>query len=90
MANGNNRQGGGYRDEGRGLDDRRDNSKNSGTPASKPKAVYALTEREERTYWTRIGVAFVNRDDSITVCLEALPLSGRLQIRDEGERGERE
>lgn len=31
--------------------------------------------------WTRIGVGFVNRDDSINLLLDLLPVSGRLQIR---------
>lgn len=53
------------------------------------RTVLAITERDGRTYWTRIGVAFVNRDGSITVRLHALPVSGTLQIRDQEERGER-
>jgi hypothetical protein len=54
------------------------------------KAVFALTERGEKTFWTRIGVAFTNKDGSITVQLDALPVSGRLQIRDEESRSERD
>ncbi len=61
------------------------------------KAVFALTEREDKTYWTKIGVAFDNRDGSITCKLDALPVSGVLQLRpeeerdrDDRERGERE
>ena len=53
------------------------------------KAVFALTERGDKTYWTRIGAAFVNKDGSISVNLDALPVSGRLQIRDQEERDER-
>jgi len=53
-------------------------------------AVFALTERGERTYWTRVGSAFTNRDGSITCKLDALPVSGTLQIRDEEPRHERE
>ncbi len=41
------------------------------------------------TYWSKIGVAFTNRDSSITVQLDALPVSGRLQIRADEERPER-
>lgn len=33
-------------------------------------------------WWTKIGIGFVNRDNSINVVLDALPLNGRLQIRD--------
>lgn len=51
------------------------------------KDVYAITERDatagtEKNRWTCIGVGFVNRDNSINVVLDALPLNGRLQIRD--------
>ncbi len=54
------------------------------------KVVYAITERGEKSFWTRIGVAYTNRDSSITVKLDALPISGTLQIRDEESRGERD
>ena len=82
MAQGNSRQGG-DRDDGRGRDDRRGETRERDVAPSKPKAVYALTERNDKTYWTRVGIAFVNRDLSITVRLEALPVSGQLNIRDE-------
>jgi hypothetical protein len=55
-----------------------------------PKPVFALTERDEKTYWTRIGAAFSNKDGSITVQLDALPVSGRLQIREDEGREERD
>lgn len=49
------------------------------------KDVYAIYESKadnrERSRWVRVGVAFDNRDGSINVLLDALPLSGRLQIR---------
>ena len=47
------------------------------------KEVFTISEgKENTTRWTKIGVAFVNRDDSINVILDALPVSGRLHIRD--------
>ncbi len=48
------------------------------------KAVYAIVEREnaERDFWLRIGTAFVNRDNSLTVYLNALPTNSKLHIRD--------
>lgn len=56
----------------------------AGTGAIAPrKLVYAVTEKGEKSFWTRIGVAFVNRDGSMTVRLDAVPVSGVLQIRDE-------
>jgi hypothetical protein len=49
------------------------------------KDVYAIyesrSEGRERSRWVRVGVAFDNRDGSVNVLLDALPLSGRLQIR---------
>jgi hypothetical protein len=50
--------------------------------ASKMKIVYVITKRDQKSYWNRVGVAFVNSDGSINVKLEALPVSGELQIRD--------
>ncbi len=49
---------------------------------SKLKVVYVINERDGRNYWTRIGAAFVNRDGSLNVKLEAAPVSGEMQIRD--------
>ena len=62
------------------------------------KDVYSISERElsgssnlptgqageadNKNRWTRIGVGFVNRDNSINVVLDAIPLNGRFQIRD--------
>ena len=49
------------------------------------KDVYAIYESHadgrDRARWIRIGVAFDNRDGSLNVLLDALPLTGRLQIR---------
>ena len=40
---------------------------------------------KERSRWVRVGVAFPHRDGSLNVLLDAIPLSGRLQIRDRAE-----
>jgi hypothetical protein len=50
--------------------------------ASKMKIVYVISERNSKSYWNRVGVAFVNHDGSINVKLDAIPVSGELQIRD--------
>ena len=50
--------------------------------SSKMKIVYVITQRGGKSYWNRIGVAFVNNDGSINVRLEAVPVSGEMQIRD--------
>jgi len=39
---------------------------------SKMKIAYVVTQRGTQKYWTRIGVAFVNKDGSINVKLEAV------------------
>lgn len=36
----------------------------------------------KKSVWTRIGAAFVNKDDSINVLLDAIPIDGKLHIRD--------
>ncbi len=54
------------------------------------KLAYALTERDGKTYWNKIGIAFENRDGSLTVKLDAFPVSGTLQLRDEEPRDEQE
>lgn len=50
--------------------------------ARKHKICYNITTRGEKKYWNRIGVAFENSDGSINVKLDALPVSGELQIHD--------
>lgn len=56
------------------------NSSNNRQPS---KHVYAIVERENaKSFFTRIGAAWTNRDGSLTVRLDALPVGGVLQIRD--------
>lgn len=56
--------------------------------ASKMKIVYVISERGARKFWNRIGVAFVNSDGSLNVKLEAIPVSGEMQVRDYQPREE--
>ena len=50
---------------------------------STTKIVYTVVERHpHKSFWTRIGAAFVNRDGSLTVKLDAVPINGTMQIRD--------
>lgn len=56
--------------------------------ASKMKIVYVISDRNGRKYWNRIGVAFINADGSTNVKLEAIPVSGEMQIRDYVPRDE--
>jgi len=55
---------------------------------NKKKEVFTITEKpgadgNSKSYFVKCGVAFVNRDGSYTIKLDALPVSGVLQVRDE-------
>ena len=45
--------------------------------------VYTITETgaEQKNFWQRVGAAWRNKDDSINVTLNALPLNGKLHLR---------
>jgi hypothetical protein len=65
------------------------------TSGRKPLGVYAVLERKEgqRPFWLKVGAAFVNRDGSFSVLLDAVPLgTNRLQVREmrewEGQPGD--
>ncbi|MFT3914697.1 MAG: hypothetical protein QM704_11425 [Anaeromyxobacteraceae bacterium] len=49
--------------------------------------VWAIPKDEDKTngkgFWTRIGVAFTNRDGSLSILLDSLPLgTNKLQVRE--------
>jgi hypothetical protein len=51
------------------------------------KVVYTVVERAPgKSFWTRVGVGFVNRDGSMNLRLDAIPVNGTLQVRDWDER----
>lgn len=57
---------------------------------AKPKMLIAYVIVESKTddqkaFWNQIGVAFVNRDGSINVKLDAVPVDGKLQLRERQE-----
>ena len=56
---------------------------------SRLKVCYVITQRGEKKYWNRVGVAFLNSDGSINVKLESLPVAGDFQIRDYVPREEK-
>lgn len=57
---------------------------------NKRKTVYTIIETGEgKNIWRAVGSAFVNRDESLTVLLDALPTNGKLHIREATEREER-
>ncbi len=59
---------------------------------NKVKIAYTVVEREKdgRQFWVRVGAAFVNRDGSLSVRLDAVPVNGKLQIRDYQPRDARD
>jgi hypothetical protein len=50
------------------------------------KIVWTITERTvsgaTKSFWTRVGVGFVNRDGSISLRLDCVPINGTLQVRE--------
>ena len=51
--------------------------------------VYSIKETvekdEKRTLWVKAGTAWVNRDGSLNVYLDVLPLDGKLHVREFAE-----
>lgn len=47
-------------------------------------AVFTIRERAglEKPIWLRIGIAFMNRDGSFSLYLDAQPLEGKLHMRE--------
>jgi hypothetical protein len=57
----------------------------SGTPGASSatrKRVVAPIERDGKTIWLRVGAAFLNKDSSWNLYIDAMPFNGRLQLRD--------
>ena len=53
-------------------------------------AVYAVVDKEKdgvrKSYWTRVGAAFTNRDGSITLLMSAFPIgTDKLHVREPRE-----
>ncbi len=53
-------------------------------PNNQPKDVFAIVERGQgqKAIWIRVGAAFVNQDGSLNIRLDAVPLTGTLQVRE--------
>lgn len=49
------------------------------------KAVYTIVDNAKsgKAFWQKIGAAFTNRDGSLTLKLNALPVNGSMHVRDE-------
>ena len=48
----------------------------------KKRVLCPVTGKDGKTHWMRMGFAYLNRDNSINVYLDGLPVNGRLQVRD--------
>jgi len=48
----------------------------------KPLAVFSIREGKDGTVWVRAGSAWRNRDGSMNVYLDVLPIDGKLHIRE--------
>ena len=57
-------------------------------PAAKRLVVYTIIDKpgSDRSFWSRVGTAWVNRDQSINIQLDALPVNGKLHVREGVER----
>lgn len=51
-------------------------------------AVFSIKENKGGSIWVRAGTAFVNKDGSLNVLLDVLPLDGKLHVREAGEKRE--
>lgn len=68
-----------------------ENEQQSGGGGRKPWAAYNIIERAGgKRIWSRIGTAFKNRDGSMNIFLDSLPLGGKLQIREDDRETQRE
>lgn len=53
---------------------------------SKRYAVFSIRKLKNGSVWVRAGAAFVNRDGSMNLYLDVLPLDGTLHVRETGEK----
>ena len=57
------------------------------TTSNQRKDVFTIIESADgKSFWRKLGAAFTNRDGSLTVGLDAVPVNGRLHIRDPKEK----
>lgn len=46
------------------------------------KSVYTIVDRGGKSFWVRIGVGYTNRDGSLNLKLDAIPVNATLHVRD--------
>jgi hypothetical protein len=51
-------------------------------------AVFSIRKNRGGSVWTRAGSAFLNKDGSINLYLDVLPMDGMLHVREAGEKRE--
>lgn len=51
--------------------------------------VFTIVERNNESYWSKVGRGYLNKDSSINLFLDALPTNGKLQIRKKEKREDR-
>jgi hypothetical protein len=51
-------------------------------------AVFSIRNHKNGTVWVRAGNAFFNKDGSLNIYLDVLPMDGRLHAREAGEKRE--
>jgi hypothetical protein len=49
-------------------------------------AVFSIRKSKGGTVWVRAGNAYVNRDGSLNVWLDVLPIDGELHVREAAEK----
>ena len=63
------------------MDQKNGWSAGAGSGRSGMMIAYTIVERGDKKYWVRCGAAFQNRDGSLNVRLDALPVNGQVQLR---------
>jgi hypothetical protein len=53
------------------------------------KMVYTVVERAGKSYWVKIGIGSINKDGSMNLKLDAVPVNGTMQVRDYEPRDDR-
>jgi len=74
------------------MENQQQSSGGVGVGVKKPWGAFNIVERGEKSFWNRIGTAFRNHDGSYNIYLDALPIGGKVQIReikDDDRRKER-
>src|SRR5688500_17461275 len=46
------------------------------------KVIVPIERKDGKTHWLRVGTAFPNRDESINLYLDVMPMDKKLQIRE--------